>query len=1332
MKENDNLGLPVDRSVEQSSGSGARSLAGYDYQVDVSVWLALDLLLGSGLTQMIELEPCSEEDLEAQLADDEPGHAATRVGLDNYILVVQVKLRGGDAWTISGINKLLKHGSPTRQSAAQRLSDPKIRYVLVTSAVLNGEARSLRVKRAGSWPKKSSLPISTAKFLPQSANGRIAVIDNLDEERLVQDIKRLLVERFGVPNSRWVECLQVLRSEARLRVLRVGEGRWQKDELAYVIRSHDGYLASSPQLEDYVYPRNWQVLRDAMASPNYAAIIIGQSGTGKTLATSKIYEELRRENPGLTRVPIRRGPQQLRDDRTFPPVLYDIEDPWGRYDFDPTSRAWNDELARCMSSARADRMIIATSRRDVAKSSGALKSVEAWIVPLEAEQYGKSERQKLYRTRIYALPRDVHLLATSAENQVLDKLATPLEIEKFFDALRTMKRSNRSLDRNFIPDAIAKAHEQSIEQTVIQQIEQRDDICAAAVIWAYLKASDCLSLQAINNLELELAEHLPAFEKGIMPLIDFFVAARNLRLGDGQVSYYHPRVEAGIEGTLKRHATSAKLALRAFLELLTDPDGPGISWGAGVSARVVAAAKRIPELKFVPKNSTAKQIDTWLLERLADSSCGLREYVSLAAAAGSPNSNAAEFARYLLNRSEQSFGFHFWERPDHPEVWYERLRKDPTIATIANRFIREILTEDRDHYGKELVKDLNNFVPNLTSAYIDAAAEIVRYGCSYSYEAIAAGALRDLDGFELIIDKAVKKLTPSKEEQLEADETWLAITNEVYSSDYTEYLSENDDGYTAREFLKAYTNRVRQVKGWKVLAQHRHSEHLLYYWMLSFMNSAEAEPASTDEIAGAFAAAFGSGEESALWFVLTQHWDEEYQSRLLTRIRDGSPVSDVRHASLACLVERVPNALALIVKELHQAGKYERIVELMIDLAYLQDGRIGDGDKHEVAAKTAMNSLEPEFQELCKVAGSSTVGEPLLSKAVISLLAKPVYPSHSVSALRIRRHLDLPSYVRTDIEWMLANSDDHDNCVKALEAAIVLGLKDIIEGALAHRFSHVVAKALTAVGESIPAPLPPSLLAFVSAKGSPVRKALVHLICSKPHLDHLPALLNLAQDHWSSSSQYYGEDDNFPIARSAVEAISELASLDETILEQLQTLALNTTDQEVRKGLFKVVAAQGGRNLQEQLFELAIAPGRTGVRCAAAYAMLLNADILDLTVVDQIVSDTLETRSPSIAVMLTLIVACRAPFAKRMEIARQVSANSKRRGLLLLMLWPKANPCESAKSAIEQLLPKGHPSLSWVYAGPTEPAEDALIADLGDPAICREILHWMNPWKAKT
>ncbi|WP_426810444.1 hypothetical protein ABOC32_06315 [Pseudomonas sp. WOUb67] len=1113
----------------------------------------------------------------------------------------------------------------------------------------------------------------------------------------------------------------------------MGEGRWRREDLEQVIRSHDGYLASSPQLDNYVQPRNWQDLRDAMGSPKYAAIIIGQSGTGKTLATSKLYEELRRENPGLTRVPIRRGPQQLRDDLTPPPVLYDIEDPWGRYDFDPASRPWNDELAQWLGRARADRMIIATSRRDVAMSSGALKSVDRWVVPLEAEHYGKPERQRLYRSRIDTLPRDVRLLAARAEPQVLASLATPLEIEKFFDALRTMGRPQKYGENAFISDAIAKAHEQSIELTVVLQIEEREDVRAAAVVWGFLKANDHLSLRMLRSLELELAESLPAFEKGVMPLVDCFVAARNLRSGSGDVSYYHPRVEAGVEAALKRQPIPVTLALRTLLDVLTDPDGLGDDWGAGIAARIVAAAQHIPELTLLPRPKAAAKIDAWLSDRLLDPSLKLSEYAKLAAAAGSTSSNAAEFVRYLLHRPDQSLaGMLFWERPEHPDAWYDRLRADRTITVIAGRFIREMLPNEHDYYSLSFIDDLNRLAPDLTSAYLETAAAIVRYGVTHSSDVIAAGALHDLGGFEPIVDTAIEVLTPTTDEQAETRVTRLAIINEVYSSDYAEHLSDNDDGYTAVEFLQAYTDRMRQVNGWQSLAQHRHAAPLLRYWMQSLMREADTQAPSDDEVVGAFAAAFGSDEEDTLWLIMVKRWDEQYREKLLSRVREGAAQSTVRYAALACLIDKTPDSLPQITDELREAGKDERIVELMIDLAHLQDWTKGEGDKHEAAAITALNRLDPELSELCRAAQKSAAEKPRpLSSAAIILLAKPVRSSPSVRALRIRRHLDLPGSARDDIEWTLAHSDDHESCVEAVNAAIALGMKDVAAGALDHRYSHVVAKALLEIGASIAAPLPAELLALAHAQGSPVRKALIRLLGAKPHLNHLPVLLHLAHDHWSTSSRYYGEEDEFPIARSAVDAIAALAPLDAEILEKLQEIALGTSDWLVRANLFRIMAVQGGSTFQERLLELAVTPGRIPIRRAAAHAMLREVQVLDATVISQITVDLLAKREPSIAAMLTLIATCRMDLHERLDLARGISANAKRRALLLLMLWPAVGSDESSRSAIEQLLPDNHPSLAWVKAGPSEKAEDTLIADLGDPAICLAVLDWLNPKEKK-
>ena len=158
---------------------------------------------------------------------------------------------------------------------------------------------------------------------------------------------------------------------------------------------------------------------------------------------------------------------------------------------------------------------------------------------------------------------------------------------------------------------------------------------------------------------------------------------------------------------------------------------------------------------------------------------------------------------------------------------------------------------------------------------------------------------------------------------------------------------------------------------------------------------------------------------------------------------------------------------------------------------------------------------------------------------------------------------------------------------------------------------------------------------------------------------------------------------------------------------------------------------QGGSTFQERLLELAVTPGRIHVRRAAARAMLMEVQILDSAVIDQITVDLLAKRDPSIAAMLTLIAACRMDLQERLELARGISENGKRRALLLLMLWPAVGPDESSRSAIEQLLPDNHSSLAWVKTGPTEKAEDTLIADLGDPAICQEVLDWLNPKEKK-
>lgn len=1324
----ENGNLPTSESPNNpGEGSGARSLAGYDYQVDVSIWLALDVMLGSGLTQVIELEPGSEEDIEAKLVDEEPGRISTRVGLDDYTLVVQAKLRGGDAWTVKGIERLLKHGSASRPAAKDRLRDPKIRYLLITSAGLNGGARGLAAKHAGSWPKKDAMPSALVNELPEDSAGRVAVIGSLDEEGIVQKIERLLIVRFGVPNSRWINCLQVLRQEARLRIRRAGGGLWRREEVEHVIRKHDGYLASSPKLDSYIQPKNWRTLRDAMMGPNHAVIIVGQSGTGKTLATDKLFEDLRREIPGLARVRIRKGPHELRHDTTPPPVLYDIEDPWGRYSFDSSTRAWNDELSRALSSARADRLVMATSRRDVAVASGGLKSVEDWVVPLEAEHYGKTERKQIYRSRIESLPRAMHSLAIEAEGRVLERLATPLEIDKFFDALRTTAHPKNGSQQSFVTKAINKAHEQSIESTVVQQIEDRKEVSAAAIIWGFLKASDRLSLQMLRDLDLELASRVVNLEEGVTPLVDFFVAARNLRSSSGYVAYYHPRVEAGIEAALKRNSVPACRALRCLFDLLTSPDGPGESFGSECAARIIRAWQPVSDLSLKPTPEVAKKIDVWLSGKLEDKCCKLKEYLPLAAAAGSSASNVSEFARYLVHRPKSPIGgFDFWESPGHSNDWYGRLKQDPAVSALAGRFIEELLPNDNRYYAVSIVDDLDRLAINLTGAYLRAAAQMVYHGVSSSCDVISAGALRDLEGFEPIVDAAIGVCTPAEAECEDAREARLAIINEVYNADYADHLSENDDGYTAWEFLDDYAIRARNQNGWQFLAEHRQAEGLLKHWMRALSKDAESLPPSDDEMKGAFLATCDTESEETFWDLLKLHWNDAYRPQLVTRIQAGSAFERVRHAALACLIKHAPDILTWTLEQLGKDGNRERAVELMIDLA-----NIGKDDENAYFLDDVCKNLdevEPVCAELLRAACDS-VKNPFgsLSKVATEFLTISPLTSLDVRRFRIRRHREVVDNIRVDIEWVLFHGEDRDTCVEAIEAAINLRLTDIVDAALGHQFAHVVAKALAEIAARGEAPLPERLLALADDKRSPVRNALVRVLASKSHRNHLPALLHLVKDQWSTWSQHYGEDDKFPIARLAVDALASVDSFTPSDLETLLAAALETSDAVVRNGLLRIVGGQGGREYHDRLLELTINPGRTSVRREAAFALLLNNEALDETVVQAVNVHIIQTVPAPVAAPLTILAAIRMTAEDRFALAQGLSVDPKRRALLLLMLWPWLEVGDETLRQVTRLLPENHASISWVSQGPVEIGTDDLISDLGDPITCREVLNLLNP-----
>lgn len=1305
---------------------GADALAGYDYQTDVSIWLALDLMLASKLTDQIELEPATQEDLEARLDEHDAGRPATRIGMKGYTLVVQAKRRSGDAWTVGGLTTLLTHGGPNRRSAAERLKSPDVRYLLVTSATLNGGARNVQVRTPGLWPKAGALPPSMASALPPDAAGRIAAIVR-DEEKLETDIQRLLTERFGVPVAHREDCLRELREEARLRMRRVGEGRWSREAIETVVRSHGGYLAAKPELENYVLPTNWPTLRGAIAE-HHAAIIIGQSGTGKTLATRKLYDELRREIPGLKRVPILLGPQELAADQTPGPVLYDIEDPWGRYDFDPEKRPWNDQLSRFLSQARPDRMLIVTTRRDVGEASGALNSVVRWLVPLEAEHYGLRERRRLYRSRIEGLPRELQRLAASSEPEVLEKLATPLEIQKFFDALRTLDREGLQNPSLFVSDAIARAHQDAIEQTTIDQIGHRDDIRAAAVLWGLLKASDRLSLSLLRQIEGDLADRDPVMDRGVQPLIDFFIAARNLRSPDnGVTAYYHPRVEAGVERALLARPLIARKSLSNLVEVLTSISTPDPDWGLATAARIVAAA-RAKDLALSLSPHAVQKIDGWLVKQLTSEEKTFKTDLELAAAVGSPDCDVAELARWLMHRPDRSFpGFMDWGLPGQDDEWYARLRANSAVKAVLTRFIRDIVPDENAWFRTDFLTGTDRLADNLDDAWLGAAQSAVHRGYSRSTSLIADGALRDLDGFEPIVDLAVKAVTPSKGDDARHAQQRLDIINDVYGEDYAESLAHDDEGTSAHQLLDSYVEALRTTRGWRALSAHRHAAVLQFRWIRLLSNATWSSPDEAEEISSLFEVALGGPNEAELWPLITSGWDVRYRQPLIDRLFEGHPKPAVRRAALATLSERAADALPALCERLQTHGRYDRLIELSIDIAHLRPQRRAAARPAAKRPHALMGSLPPVYGELAEAERALILEtHPALGSKALAVLAAAPGESPDVRTLRIKLS-PLPGLpVEDDVRWILDNLDDPDVALIAINAAIRLKMTPIVEAGMDHRFACVVVRAMETLAAPLAAPLPTAFLAKADARPSPTRKALVSLLAERPHRAHVETLLQLSTDTWSNDARYYGDDAEYPIARAALRALPALGPFEPEQYDRLFSLALDTDDPMVRSLAFDLLALTGGTTQQRRLLHLAVAPGRGFIRRDAAGALLDAHEMITQDILDDITSDRLLKAGPGIASRLALLIAVQAPLPIVMARGRLLAESPRRRVLVLLILAVVVDRDANVTEEIAALLPPAHLAVPRARGTTALPLTEANVADLGEALICAEVLSWLN------
>lgn len=1308
-----------------SASSGGRSLEGYVYQLDVSIFTALDLVLAKKVAYEVVLEPATEEDLEADV-EHEPGALSETVALDSYRLVLQCKLRNTGPWKHEDLSRLLAHGK-RRKSARDRLADPSIRYLLVTSADLDGIARQLKVETVGVWPHASELPPDMAKSLPADVGGRIAILGAMDQEKINARTERLLGQRFRVPHSNLQSCREALRSEAFLRMRGAAQGVWTRLDVERLITAAGGYAGESTALDGFVPPTNWDELKTAIET-KHAVVITGASGTGKTRVAKALIAHLRDQIPGIKHVAVQGGPEKIADDPNSRPVVYEIEDPWGRFRLEPTSAPWNGAIAEILQSAAPDRKFVITSRSDVLHESK-LRLKDKWVVRLEDENYGPAERTKLFENRLPSLPPNLQPIVLRSRNDAVERLATPLEMHRYFAVLADGLEKDENTGE-YIARCLSDAHQSSIEAALIHNVRQRRTWAWAAITWGLFKSGARQTFNVLPTIQAGLTKRQSDLEDGLEPYLNFLIAGRNLRQSEATLTYQHPRVELGLEEALKEKPGLSARVLSYLVEVLIDLDKrTDMDWGTEGAAHLVHAVRERSIVQLELPAARQSQLDVWIDSRLAGTGPDFREDLKLAASVGSADSIPAEVARWLThqNRDEEHWFFASWTAPARSPEWFQRVAADHRTRAICIAFITRELPHHNPSYPAEFADQVTELCGNLTPAFMDAALSIVQDSYNPNASLIAEGALADLSGFEPVVTQAV-----SYRQELSRkpdDDFKLKLANGEYDGDAEDryYESIGEDGRTAYELLECYVAMRRERDGWAAIRDHAHAVDLLYFWIRLVERAADVAIEEWRAIAGAV---LDRPEERDFWQAMQKSLPAEFLSTLRERIVTGNAIREVRLEALEAALRAAPAEFFSAIRLLVSTNRVRQIFELAFEFAVMREANAKETRVDFEAIRLQFLGALPSALADAINAVFATNFEGLSQDAL--LLIERLETQGNVELKFVQA--EALSRAGRDVSRLLEeilNSPDNDNqtiriAVNAVSIAARCQLWSIVEAGLDHRFADVRQAALVCLAERSGSPLAPELRNMARDKGHRVRETVLRFLQERPSADNMDAILQLAADTWESQQAYYEQERYFPIAHGAAQLLCEPPQIDDRYISEIGKVFFETDDHDVKLMLMRALVRNGSADARKRVLKFALKTGKPPHHRLAAVALSLENQFVDAALAAEIPDKQLLVRTAPVALPLTLVVGASADNSRVLAAAQSLAAKQERRALLIpLALAAFARDRALAHDIIELLPARTASALINTLNGAGKLSKEDLDG-LGDVRTLETVKPWLS------
>jgi HEAT repeat protein len=1157
-------------------GTGNPGYAGYEYQIEVTIWIALDLLLAKAGTDALNIEPPSHEDIEASIQD--PDNALldlTVQAADRINLTFQIKTRSSSPWSSSDFAKILtgkankKDGEGRRRSRPLDMltADSQRRYVFITNEAL---AQGLRVHQGQEifdFPDIVELPPYARQGYDSAAQAnlapRILLCSGVTEEVLQSRIERLLSRHGHVPSVNHTACLQDLREEVRRRIRGQSYGRWSRAELVAVLAHHEGSVAPTRAMDHYVRPRSFDRIQKKL-DQCHAVVIAGPSGTGKTLTADILEVQLRQAVQPFDVVGEELGPGHVRQWLTQPgATLFHLRDPWGGNRLTPGAERWSGELPKLLRNAGPEKKFVITSRSDVIQSAGTelTKALELYTVSIEIEDYGRNRIEEIYDGIASDLIGHSRSLARDYRETALKSLQRPYEIDRFLVAL---SREDAKMPRK-VEDIVSDSQIDAISGVIAMQIEPLGDdgVASAAVIWALLAARGAV----LRDVFAKLLRRMRHIDGSVRPdvdgLIDFLVAGRNLRQDVTSLSLYHPKVEEGLRMAFMRRRIEAEHALSLVIDGLAALDSEQNDWGIETGLAVCKAAAKLDGIQLSLRPATHAKLDDYIESNVlgADQRFDFDRALGDLARFGSSDHLPGRLARALIDGGPETEEITFlerWRPPVLSQTEIAELREDARTALLVERFVREVLPFTRTNYDPAVAQLLLQLAPSIGSSFWNALDMVAGPGGpNENIEAIVAGACAD-DPPDF--DRAIARFAQS---EAEAD-AWMekeyakegrqAEDHEVDAVVADHILEEPQERYyNARCGMKEIVKLRRRREGYGWIAGHPHAQSLIA--AAAELISQSSRPPHSGDLRLLLEKA-ESWTRATVWNAVSQHWSADLADLLIAELAKQGLDSGVRGTLIEItgkIDAHAGDPVPVLVEAARKAPP-ERQLELVYDLIRTSLDDDGRGEAGSVARRARAERLcaflDAPLDELGSLLVALLCHEEIrssarkLSKPAVSCLASLLSSlSCDVAGPLVCAAAAVGIDIVARVKRLLGDGDAGDG-IAAVQALVIHGRETalaVLREALGHERYRVRRAALEALIEARDPQDRDRLLAVANDRSADVRLAWARLMRKHKWPEAIDALVKLLGDQrdFSSHPGYLRGPSwsEFRVARAAAHAL---------------------------------------------------------------------------------------------------------------------------------------------------------------------------------------------------